>query len=44
MATTAAAPTAIDKQWFALDGEDVAGALGVDVHTGLAPHEAASRR
>ncbi|HYX75865.1 MAG TPA: cation-transporting P-type ATPase, partial [Gaiellaceae bacterium] len=43
MATTAAAPTAIDKQWFALDGEDVAGALGVDVHTGLAPDEAASR-
>jgi P-type Ca2+ transporter type 2C len=45
MATIAAAPTATteDKQWFALAGEEVAGELGVDVHTGLAPEEAASR-
>jgi Ca2+-transporting ATPase len=45
MATTAAPPppSAEQKQWFALSGEDVAGELGVDAHTGLAPDEAAKR-
>src|SRR4051812_35924366 len=45
MATTAAPPpaTTVDKQWFALTGEDVAGELGVDTHAGLAPDEAAKR-
>ena len=46
MATTAApAPTATaeDKRWYALDGDEVAGALGVDVHAGLTPDDAALR-
>jgi len=45
MATTAAPPTREPepKQWFALDGDDVASELGVDVHSGLAPDEAARR-
>jgi Ca2+-transporting ATPase len=45
MATTAAPPPAApeQKQWFALAGEDVASELGVDVHSGLAPDEAARR-
>jgi len=45
MATTAAPlpATPEQKQWFALAGEDVAGELGVDVHSGLAPDEAAKR-
>src|ERR1700751_3602689 len=42
MATTAAPPTE-DKQWFALEGDAVAAELGVDVHAGLAPAEAATR-
>jgi Ca2+-transporting ATPase len=33
----------LDKQWFALDGEAVAGELGVDTGAGLAPAEASSR-
>jgi P-type Ca2+ transporter type 2C len=44
MATTAAPPAqTVDKQWFALEGEAVAGELGVDTAAGLAPAEAASR-
>ena len=45
MATTAAPlpATPEQKQWFALAGEDVAGELGVDVHSGLAPDEVAKR-
>ena len=45
MATMAAPPGATpeDKQWFALPGEDVAGELGVDVQSGLAPDEAGRR-
>ena len=35
--------TTEEKQWFALSGEDVAGALGVDTHAGLAPDEAGKR-
>jgi P-type Ca2+ transporter type 2C len=42
MSTTAAPPTE-DKQWFALAGDAVAAELGVDVHAGLAPAEAATR-
>ena len=42
MATTAAPPTE-DKQWFALEGDAVAGELGVDIRAGLAPAEAAAR-
>jgi P-type Ca2+ transporter type 2C len=42
MATTTAPPTE-DKQWFALEGDAVAGELGVDIHAGLAPAEAATR-
>jgi Ca2+-transporting ATPase len=33
----------LDKQWFALEGEAVAGELGVDTGAGLAPAEASSR-
>src|SRR6476646_7525423 len=45
MATTVTPPTEVpeQKQWFALDGEQVAGELGVDVHSGLAPDEASKR-
>src|SRR5690242_16361123 len=45
MATTAAPPLAApeQRQWFALDGEDVASALGVDARSGLTPDEAAKR-
>ena len=45
MATTVTPPTEVpeQKQWFALDGEQVAGDLGVDVHSGLAPDEASKR-
>jgi P-type Ca2+ transporter type 2C len=45
MATTVTPPTEApeQKQWFALDGEQVAGELGVDVHNGLAPDEASKR-
>ena len=45
MATTAAPLTEApeQKRWFALDGEQVAGELGVDVHGGLAPDEASKR-
>jgi P-type Ca2+ transporter type 2C len=45
MATTveASAPPADQKQWFALGGDDVAAELGVDVHQGLSPDEAAKR-
>src|SRR5580765_4965473 len=45
MATTVTPPTEApeQKQWFALDGEQVAGDLGVDVHSGLAPDEASKR-
>jgi Ca2+-transporting ATPase len=45
MATTAAPPPATpeQKQWFALEGSDVASELGVDVGSGLAPEEATKR-
>ena len=45
MATTAAPVPAQteDKQWFALEGDAVAGELGVDEHAGLSPAEAATR-
>src|SRR5689334_16276663 len=45
MATTAAPPLAApeQRQWFALDGEDVASALGVDARSALTPDEAAKR-
>ena len=45
MATIVTPPTEApeQKQWFALDGEQVAGELGVDVHSGLAPDEASKR-
>src|SRR6478752_1583770 len=43
MATTVTPPTEVpeQKQWFALDGEQVAGEFGV--HSGLAPDEASKR-
>src|SRR5690349_3756977 len=45
MATTEAPPPAqtVDRQWFTLEGEAVAGELGVDTAAGLAPAEASSR-
>jgi Ca2+-transporting ATPase len=45
MATTAApAPAQTEgKQWFALEGDAVAGELGVDTAAGLSPAEAATR-
>jgi Ca2+-transporting ATPase len=43
MATAASSAQTVDKQWFALEGEAVAGELGVDMGAGLAPAEASSR-
>ncbi len=46
MAPTTAAPSPAqteDKKWFSLEGDAVAGELGVDTKTGLSPAEATTR-
>jgi Cation transporter/ATPase, N-terminus len=42
-AETGAAAPPTDKQWFALDGDAVAGELGVDARAGLSSTDAPSR-